>query len=190
MTVPIDRIFLDLDGVLADWIGGVCRLYGIDRSLAENTTGPYQDISDVLGVSTNALWRAVDEAGSRFWAELDRYPWARPLFEYCEAIAPTTILTSPSWHPTSLSGKLEWLNRHLRWRGEKAFRQYLIGPDKVACARPGALLIDDRDSQCEAFRAAGGSAILFPQPWNKMRDRKDRAGHVYDELGSMAKNGS
>lgn len=165
--MKIDRILLDVDGVLADWVAGVCRLFDRDQSEMEAEWGHDYDICSVLGCSTSEMWRRVDEAGEDFWANLEPYPWADQLYDLCRSLAPTTILTSPSHDPTSLAGKLRWLDEHMG-KGEH-FRKFLIGPDKVACARPGALLIDDRDANCDDFRSYGGQAIVFPRPWNVFR---------------------
>ena len=55
-----------------------------------------------------------------------------------------------------------FLQRHFG----KSFRDYFVGAPKQFCARPGAVLIDDFDDNCVAFREHGGRAIVFPQPWN------------------------
>ena len=35
--------------------------------------------------------------------------------------------------------------------------------------KPGRLLIDDVQRNCEEFRLSGGTALLFPRPWNGSR---------------------
>lgn len=165
--MAIDRIFLDVDGVLANWEGAVCRLFDTDPQILKDDRGDEYDICSVLGCSTNELWRRVDQAGEDFWANLEPFPWTLALWECCESIAPTTILTSPSYHPSSLGGKLRWLNQHLA--GGNNFREFLIGPAKVACSRQYTVLIDDRDVNCVDFKKYGGAAIMFPRPWNSAR---------------------
>jgi FMN phosphatase YigB (HAD superfamily) len=159
----VNRIFLDLDGVLADWASAAIRAHGHDpvAIYAGWQPGTY-DLADVLGISGNAMWGPVNDAGADFWANLQPYPWCRPLMDLCTSLAPTTILTSPSKDPAAASGKTRWLQAQFG----SDFRSYLIGPDKVSCARRGAVLIDDADKNCDGFRAAGGSAIVFPQKWN------------------------
>lgn len=165
--MSIEHIFLDLDGVLCDWVGGVCKLFGRDQEEIEATWTDDGDICPQLGVSMDEMWRAIDETGEIFWSNLKPYPWTGELWRLCNAVAPTTILTSPSWHPSSLAGKLMWMNQHI---GDgRPFRRYLIGPQKAACAGPRKLLIDDRKKLCDGFREAGGDAILFPRPWNANR---------------------
>ena len=184
-AMTIDRIFLDMDGVLADWTGAACRLF--DRDPAEvyatwpDVTWPEGCITGALKISNNELWRRVTSAGFGFWSELEAYPWADELLELCQSTAPTTILTSPSRDPQSLAGKLAWMQA--RW-GE-TFRDYLVGPDKLACARPGAIIIDDRPVTVEGFRKVGGSGVLFPAVWNANRGL-DPMAHVREALAGAS----
>lgn len=174
--MPIKQICLDLDGVLCDFIGPTLRLFGHDPEVvfANWPAGTY-DVAAVIGVSTNDLWRTIDKAGFHHWADLPKNPWADDLLTACREIAPTIILTSPSRHISSLSGKLAWLQRHY---GRK-FRDYLIGPPKHFCANADTVLIDDCDKNCEEFRVQGGEAIVFPQHWNSMHiHRRDAMGYV------------
>lgn len=160
---PINRIFLDLDGVLADWASDAIRAHGRDPHDVFGGWEPgVYDLADALGVSSTEMWKPVNEAGADFWANLRPYPWCHALMDMCVSIAPTTILTSPSKDPSAASGKTRWLQAQFG----NDFRSYLIGPDKVSCARPGAVLIDDADKNCEVFLSAGGNAVVFPQVWN------------------------
>jgi hypothetical protein len=184
----ITRIFLDLDGVLADWATAAIRAHNRDPKLVlELWPAGVYEMADVIGISGNALWRPIDAAGAEFWAELEPLPWMFDLFKACTTIAPTTILTSPSKHVSCPGGKTAWLQRHFG----SSFRNYLIGPDKAACARRGAVLIDDRDDGCKAFEAAGGHAVVFPQPWNTEHavvpwtDRVGPVGYVLAKLHAI-----
>jgi hypothetical protein len=161
--MTINRIFLDLDGVLADWASAAIIACGYDpKQVLDGWPPGTYELADVLGISGNAMWRAVDARGAAFWAELEPLPWCADLMDMCQAIAPTTILTSPSKDPAAAAGKTRWLQSVFG----RDFRGYLIGPDKRSCARAGAVLIDDHDGNCKAFRDAGGRAIVFPQRWN------------------------
>lgn len=162
--MKITRIHLDVDGVLADWTGAVCRLFGRDPDQVHaDWPADVWDLSIVLGISRNEMWRAVDDAGSDLWAGLEAYPWADELWALCNECAPTTLLTSDSKHSSSARGKHEWI----KGRFGRDFSSYLIGPDKPAAAHPGSLLIDDRPSGLLAYGAAGGRTLLFPAPWNE-----------------------
>jgi 5'(3')-deoxyribonucleotidase len=162
-----DTIFLDVDEVLVQWVDGLLRLLGRDPAevfARWDALDPRPwDVCDVLGVSGNAMWRAVDAAGASFWSELESFDWCDELYALCSSIAPTYLLTSPSKHPSSLAGKLTWIHRQFG----RDFKDYLIGPAKVACARPGALLIDDRPDTCRKFIERGGDAFVFAGVGNR-----------------------
>lgn len=166
MTKTITRIFLDLDGVLADWCSAAILAHGRDPTdVILSWPSETYDLAQVLGISANAMWAPIHERGAQFWAELAPYPWVHDILRGCQSVAPTTILSSPSLDPQAAAGKIAWLQRMFG----RGFRDFLIGPDKPSCARRGAVLIDDRDEGCEGFVAAGGHAVVFPQPWNTRR---------------------
>jgi 5'(3')-deoxyribonucleotidase len=158
-------ILLDLDGVLSDWVGETCKIFGKIASDYDNKwiQGNPQ-IEKTLGISTSSLWDAINSRGSLFWENLPELPWARELYSECCKRAETFFLTSPSHDPPSLDGKLRWI---CKFTGDTKFRNYLIGSPKFLCASKNTVLIDDTDIKIEDFRKNGGSGVLFPQPWNK-----------------------
>lgn len=159
-------IFLDLDGVLVDFVGPALALH--------RKAIPPRDVRwnfpDQVGIPQEAFWKPL---GFDFWANL---PWTREgraLLEAVEDIdAPFGYLTSPCQTEGCAEGKRAWARKHLPCRGAKVF----IGSAKHLLAHPGALLVDDHDANVEAFRAAGGKAILVPRPWNTRREETDDAG--------------
>ncbi len=179
----IDVIFLDIDGVLANWNDAAIAAHRLDVAKVnadwdELRPRPW-DLSVVLGCSPAIAnnWRFGDWD---FWAELDPYDWCHDLHEACCAVAPTVLLTSPSRAPSSHSGKAVWIQRHFGSR----FRDYLIGAPKHRCARSGAVLIDDAPKNCKAFRDHGEESILFPGVGNTLHrmPTADRVDHVKAEL--------
>jgi hypothetical protein len=172
----ITRIFLDIDGVLANWVMGVCQLYRLHISDAYDRwpDGEY-DICRALGWDTDDMWRRIHDQGAAFWERLEPYSWKRELVDMCESYAPVTLLSSPSRDPSCCAGKHAWIRKHL----PDYERRFLLGADKAACARPGAVLIDDSDHNCKAFFEQDGGAITFPRHWNIMRaEQADPLFHV------------
>lgn len=164
-------ILLDMDGVLADWCGAVCELFGFD--LADWPRGEYR-VELALGISTEKLWRRLDETGD-FWWRLRPYPWAA---EMVATLKPAAVLSKPSKNPACWSGKAEWMRRHF------PDVPLILCCDKALLAQPGRLLIDDYPRNCEAWRAAGGSVLLFPRPWNDAACWQDDPWqHVKETLG-------
>ena len=168
------KICLDIDGVLADFVGEAGRLMGYDPAVVDTW-----DYYHKVGETEDTFWEKIDAAGAEFWAEMQPYPWAHDLFDLCKLKGETILLTTNSKHHKSAEGKVLWMQKHFG----RSFRNYLIGPKKEFCARPGTILIDDSDANCEKFIANGGSAILFPRSWNEARRHADAAyQHVAVEL--------
>lgn len=185
MSAPaITSLLLDVDEVLVGWVDGVLRLLGYDEAevlaqWAMLNPRPW-DLFAVIDHTPAQGWAAIDEAGAEFWAGLDWLPWGQDLLRVCRGFAPTTLLSSPSLHPSSHAGKVMWMQRQFGRR----FRDYLLGAPKHRCAHPGALLIDDSPKNCEAFRAHGGRAILFPGVGNDLHHiaPSERVAYVREQL--------
>jgi FMN phosphatase YigB (HAD superfamily) len=178
-TGKIDHIFIDLDGVLADWVGGVIDLFGRDRDYVFRhwTSGDYS-VEKALNVTTERLWNRINQQGSDWWAHLDRFHWNQDLLSLIiDTTAAASILTSPGDCVHAYNGKRIWADRHV-----PGFALHLTS-EKQLLAKPSSLLIDDSGRNCEEFIAAGGNAILFPQHWNDhWRLTADRIDFVREQL--------
>lgn len=158
-------IFLDADGVLADFDKAAMEVHGrtIDWLMAVRPRGLW-DLTHPLGVTLDEFWEPIHNAGADFWENIELLPWAGELIKMLQGLdwyvvtAPSTYKEgSPSYH-----GKIKWLERHFGWRISKC----LLTSDKHLLARKGAILIDDRESNINAFTEAGGEGIIFPSLGN------------------------
>ncbi len=66
-----------------------------------------------------------------------------------------------------------------------------MGADKSLLAGPYRILVDDHDENVRMFRALGGQAVLWPQPWNAMHgpkwaEPKAKFSYVREELLRLA----
>ncbi len=175
------RVLLDMDGVLVDFFSAALRVHGREDLISGWPVGE-SDLARVLGLSTAEFWRPIDAAGSEWWLELEWYPWADELIELCNELGGFVIATAPSRHSHSAAGKMQSLER----RFGKAFRDYMMGPHKHLMAGSGMCLIDDREKLHTAFTAAGGAAVLFPQPWNRLHGEAcDPMPGVRQQLGEL-----
>ena len=174
-------IFLDVDGVIADFTGAAAVLHGFD--VEHWPLGTY-NMEDVLRIADSEFWAPINAAGAEFWASLDLLPWARELID---ALPCFTLLTSPSHYPSSAHGKVAWIQRIFG----SDFRDYLIGsPKHLLASYPGAILIDDFAANCDRFSAAGGRAVLFPAQWNhRYRHHRDPLSVVLPELEDALNTG-
>ena len=163
LDMPLNkRILLDMDGVLVDFFGEALGVHGREE-LAEGWPERQWDMASVMGMSGAEFWKPINDLGVEFWANLSWYPWAEELVELCEEAGGFVIASTPSRRSTSSMGKVMCLQE----RFGHGFRDYMLGPHKQLMAGSGLVLIDDSDDQVEAFREAGGEAILFPQRWNR-----------------------
>lgn len=154
-------ILVDLDGVLCDLVTPLLALFG-----RTPPPGPWPSYSlgETLGLPEADVWRRVEREGAAFWAELPPTPWAAALDNVLDAShEPWLICTSPTRDPACAAGKIAWLQR----RYGAGFRRFVLTPHKDALALPGRRLLDDSDRNVDAFVAAGGDALLVPQPWNR-----------------------
>lgn len=164
----IKKCLLDMDGVLTDFVRGMCRLhFKKNPYLDSNYCGFY--FNEAWGMESKEFWENADY---KFWSNLDWTTYGRAIFKFVhERFGPenTCILTAPCETEGCFDGKMSWIREYL----PRAYRrQFLVGSAKEFCAGPDRVLIDDRDENCLAFYKAGGHSILVPAQWNMNRAHK------------------
>lgn len=186
---PIRHILLDMDGVLCDFVSMACVACG-RPAVISNWPKSIYPLCDALEMPLDEIWARIDRHDKHhgFWSRLAPYPWYTDLINLIiqqESFnLPFTISTSPSRHHGCVSGKVQWLRRHIH----PGFTDYMLGHQKHLLAKPDVCLIDDSDMNVDNFRTAGGKAILFPQPWNSNHADEllaDRVAYVERDLRKM-----
>lgn len=171
-------IYLDMDGVLCDFVTAALRLHGREYDESAWPKGVYE-MRDAIGIDDTEFWRPINEVGADWWAKLPVFQWAQELVEMCESLGEVGIATSPNRDGASAAGKTAWMWQHF----PRLARRMMIGPRKEWLARPDAILVDDSDEKCVKFRKAGGMAIVFPQPWNSGHEKSGaRLDYVRHQL--------
>lgn len=174
-------IYLDVDGVLANWVEGIQLAAGINPSTWD-TVGH--------GLLPTNQQEKIDAAMcvKSFWVGLSRYPWADDLYTECKKHGEVVFCTQPFDSPNCLAGKYEWLANHF---GATMDRIVLMR-NKWRLANPRALLIDDNVENCNRFQWAGGHSIIFPQPWNSgdlilsdPETRENTLQQIYDSIKNV-----
>lgn len=163
--IKIRTVFLDMDGVVADFQQGVYRAFNQPYDYAKLPRA-YDFWTTWDKVVTR---REVNAAcDTDFWANL---PWTHDGHEILDVVLrkfdvnQIYLLTVPMPNILSPTGKWMWIAKNI----PKLYNRTLIGPTpKSLLARPDTLLIDDHDKYVEGFKAAGGHAIRVPRPWNCM----------------------
>lgn len=140
----ISSIFLDIDGVLADF-----------RKQCEN-------YDCIKGTIVN--WDIVNSAGTKFWEEIEWSAEGKQFFKWIKQICDEEnidlfILTAVKGTDAK-TGRFNWIKKHIGLD-----RHHIIivnsGKEKAYYAEPTALLIDDFSKNCSAFINAGGQAVQF-----------------------------
>jgi len=154
-------IFVDLDGVITDFVGDTAKLYGISREEIYCRLCQ-RDLAKELGVNDKAMWEEIRLRGEEFWSEMTEYDWATHLYKQLSFLGNVIFLSSPGLLPAAYSGKAKWLERRI-----ENYDKHLIFTDKkYLLAGRHRILIDDYLKQVDLFQEYGGIGICFPQPWN------------------------
>jgi hypothetical protein len=133
------QLFLDLDGVLADFDRGVQRVTG---------RRPDQ-------LPPAVMWQALARS-SDFYGTLELMADARDLWEFCQRHDPT-ILTGLPMGKWAEAQKRRWVSNVL---GAEVRVITCMSRVKHQYSGPGHVLVDDRPKLRDAWTEAGGTFVL------------------------------
>ena len=135
--MPQPRLFLDCDGVLADFDEGAKRLLGMKpkQFIAEHGRGVF--------------WKRLARA-KNFYGSLPEMPDAHLLFDAVKHLEPT-ILTGLPLGRWAAPQKVEWAAEH--FPGVPIIT--CMARDKHKHMHPGDVLVDDREKHRAAYEGAG-----------------------------------
>jgi 5'(3')-deoxyribonucleotidase len=144
-------IYLDMDGVVADFDGYAEPIVGF------RTPG---------GVRYDQEGWELISANPRVYSELKEMPEADRLVketlalakEHDMAVGFLTAIPRQNDVPWVFHDKINWINS--RWSGIPVFFGPYSHDKHVHCKSPNDILIDDRPSNIDEWRSAGGKAIL------------------------------
>jgi len=135
------HLFLDADGVLADFDAGARALLGMSPHEFEARHGRQE------------FWRQIAKAPD-FYATLPEMPDARLLFDTVAHLNPT-ILTGLPLGNWAAPQKLRWAGEH--FPGTKIIT--CMARDKYRHMARGDVLVDDRADHREKWKLAGGTFV-------------------------------
>jgi 5'(3')-deoxyribonucleotidase len=164
------KIYVDLDGVVVNFVIPAMQHYGVDISHESQypdgfgwnvlgATNLLRTRQNLPELSATDFWDGLNYG---FWYCLSCYPGAKEFLNELDKMGDVFFATSPTLSSACVAAKYDWVKTHFRDR----LRKLYIGADKTAYAKPGSILIDDRDRNVDNFIEAGGKAVLFPRPWN------------------------
>jgi len=161
MILGIDTVFIDIDGVLADFVGAVGKHF---NKVITNDMITHWDalVDDVLQLTVEEFWEEIDYQD--FWLNMNPTPYAAEIMRITEKYD-RCLLTSPSYR--NAGARQAWIKKHF----PKLFYEgkYIITSSKHYLADQARVLIDDYDKNIDSWIDFGGFGIVFPRPWNSGR---------------------
>ena len=170
-TKPI--VYLDMDGVLADFFGGVEFLYGVEH-WKQLTNDKTKDLKKEV----------IDRiTGTDFFAVLPKFPTADALIDMVKKFTGGnfSINTSPlrGDHENSAKYKKVWIANNI----EQPDEIVVTGRKETYAKNKGTgtpnILIDDRPINIQKWQAAGGDGILYQanrDPLSKVQQALENYG--------------
>lgn len=170
-------IYLDMDGVLADYFTFVFDVFHEDfEQLTMPKPWPYA-IHAWIGIPAKELYKELYKRSPNFWMRISPYSWCDTLVRELQqrvGVENLYIVTHPQPDQRCFAHKLAWVQDNLP---TVPIRNLIYCVDKHLFSRPGTILIDDCERNVNLFTGMGeGYSVLFPQPWNsnyKIEDFKD-----------------
>ena len=161
--MEIRKIYLDMDGVLADFDRGVLEICGMESHPQDGERDAQHD---------DRMWTAIKEAG-HFYDRLEPMPGAVGMFrilyeKYGDRCEVLTGIPKPEREiETAAADKIRWMARVLS--PEIPVHCVLRREKLNFCDGPETVLIDDREKTIVEWNAKGGTGILHRTPEETLR---------------------
>ena len=161
-----EKIYLDMDGVLADFDRGVRELC---RMEPQSQNGKRSAKVDDL------MWEAIRKI-DHFYDRLEPMPGAKEMFDIiygaygdrCEIL--TGIPRPERGLETAAQDKTDWMHR--LFAGDVKVNAVCRKDKMQFCSGPEAVLIDDREKTIREWREKGGTGILHVSPEETLNELK------------------
>tara|TARA_E500000331_G_scaffold79428_1_gene74996 strand:- start:1597 stop:2775 length:1179 start_codon:yes stop_codon:yes gene_type:complete len=166
-------VYLDMDGVLADFFGGIEKMYGVEN-WKQLTNDKTKDLKKEV----------IDRiTGTDFFATLPKFQTADALIDMVKKFTGGTfsINTSPLRGDHENSGKYKkvWISNNI----EKPAEIIVTGRKETYAKDKGTgtpnILIDDRPVNIQKWQSAGGYGILY----QANRDSLNKVKQALDQYG-------
>jgi hypothetical protein len=166
----INKIYIDIDGVLADFATALHNKLNIPFSY---NNYPYKygeydifkEIEQKYGIKYEDVLKALKNKD--FWANMPVLPNAREIVNKAikaVGLDNVYILTRQmeELNGEDIEGKKEFIRRHFPELSDKI----IATKNKELFANKNSILIDDWDKNIDNFIEKGGNGVLVPRPWN------------------------
>lgn len=152
MTTNVN-LYIDLDGVLADFVAGVRKLLPTFRDDPGGGDGDKK--------LDRQMWSAISrhqKEGGQLWLELPLMADALVLWDYVKQYNPQILTATGNLSFKAGEQKLVWVAKHFGADVKVNLTQKAI--EKSQHAKTGYILIDDKLKAINPWVAAGGIGVL------------------------------
>lgn len=171
------NIFLDMDGVLANWVKSVLKTFEID--VHEDEYDAWDAHKKWVNVTDAQFWNKIENTPN-FWYDIEPYEWAKDFYNKLTSYGNVYICTTPSRDPECYSQKVRWCVDKLGIRASSM----ILMKNKYFLANTNSTLIDDKIENVNKFIEHGGRGLLFKQSWNMFQSQAPALNidDIYDIL--------
>ena len=158
------QIYVDMDGVIADFVGGIKKGLVPDYDEHKYHTDPkYRD----------AMWDTVaeySEGGGKMWLELPVMADAMELWNFLKPHKPQILSATGRKTYGAAAQKKEWIKTHI----SPSVKVNLVQAARMKAqyAKKGDILIDDQPKAINPWKAAGGVGILHTSAKDTIKQLK------------------
>ena len=154
------RIYCDMDGVLADFMGAAKKATGMTFKQSES----------------EKHWDVIRKT-PKFWSDMPWMPGGRQLWSYIRRHDPHILSAYSPSDPNCRPGKLKWLRRNVGMSNMKKINLVRRRDKSTFAMRSGgirqrAILIDDFPRNIDQFKSAGGIGILHTNTTKTIKELK------------------
>ena len=162
---PQYEIFVDMDGVVADFEQGVSAVMGERLD---------QERYDRDSKYRNKMWKWVKDhskQGGKLWEDLPMMADAMTLWNYVKKYNPQILTAQGNPAYGAEPQKRKWIAKHFGPNVNVIVTQK--SSEKAQHAAPHRILIDDRDKSIGPWTAAGGIGILHTSAADTIKQLKE-----------------
>lgn len=150
------QLFLDCDGVLANFDKAATKLFGgMKPAVFENTYG------------TREFWKRINTTPD-FFFNLDKMPDADELVNATKHLKPI-ILTGRPQGKWGEEQKLRWRDKHF----PDLEMIVCLSRDKIKHAKPGDVIVDDWEKHRQTWIDGGGIWVMHTSAKDSIRQLKE-----------------
>lgn len=144
------KLFVDLDGVLVDFLSGVHKFIPDYSEQKYETDKKFRDrLWDII--------KAHAKEGGKFWFDLQPMSDMKQLWNYVKSYNPEILTATGHGVKSAGEQKTDWVKKYL---GNIPVHLVMQAKDKQKYAAKNHILIDDKRKAIDPWVAAGGIGIL------------------------------